>query len=219
MLRYRNQTRHCEHRVEHIVVSVKRWHLGLLLALALSVTVIACGTQQERRERPSARTSRPLREMPQRSKANPHVSQLLLSNFELLRAPPEGIPPAIRRSLDVPVFGMRWSLARRIPVRLPGAYWLAPGAENLCIVATTPKSPAIGTVCASVTQALRHGVANTSLDPVSGRRVIVGVAPKGTHTVLLQSGRVTRPVRTRRGYFLLRDDLSAPLDQITLRPF
>jgi hypothetical protein len=65
-------------------------------------------------------------------------------------------------------------------------------------------------LCASVDQALRHGIANTSLDPNSGERTIVGVAPKGAHTVLVQSGLSTTPVSVRGGRFVLRDSIPSP---------
>jgi hypothetical protein len=112
---------------------------------------------------------------------------------------------------------MSWHLARRVPLPLPDTYWLAPGVGHLCIVATSPESPAVGTVCAEVDQALRHGVTNTSLDPISGRRTIVGVVPDGTRSVLIRSGVSTAAVRVRQGSFVLRDSVSAPPDQVTLR--
>ena len=112
---------------------------------------------------------------------------------------------------------MSWRLARRIPVSLPGTYWLVPGARDLCVVATTPKSPAVGTVCASINQALHHGIANTLLDPISGKRIIVGAVPRGTRAVLVQSGSSTTSVRVHHGRFVLRDSLSSPPDKLTLR--
>lgn len=60
--------------------------------------------------------------------------------------------------------GIRWSLAQHIPASLPGTYWLVPGVADLCVVATTPGSPSVGAGCGSVKQALRHGIASTSLD-------------------------------------------------------
>ena len=113
---------------------------------------------------------------------------------------------------------MRWSLARRIPVSLPGAYWLVPGLADLCIVATAPKSPAVGAGCGSVSQALRHGIAYTSLDTDTGRRLTVGVTPKGTRTVLVRTGTSTTAVRVRRdGRFELQDSTSSPVDELILR--
>jgi hypothetical protein len=217
MLHFGSQSRCHEHRVERAAISMARWQLGLLLALILPVSLTACGTQQEGSEQAPSRTARTSRVALSKAAPDGDIPHQLLDNFTLLRTPPNGIPPAIRQSLKVPVSGMSWSLARRVPVSLPGMYWLAPGAEDLCIVATTPKLQSVGTVCASVNQALRHGIANTSLDPVSGRRIIVGVAPKGTHTVLLQSGASTTSVSVRRGRFVLRDTVSSPPDRLTLR--
>jgi hypothetical protein len=146
------------------------------------------------------------------------VSHLLSTNFALLRTPSDGIPLDVRRTLRVPVAGMNWSLARRVPASLPGMYWLAPGADHLCVVATNPDSPAVGTVCATIHQALHHGVANTSLDPSSGKRIIVGVAPDGTRAVRIHSGISTTSARVRHGPFVLRDSVSAPPDLMTLLP-
>jgi hypothetical protein len=180
-------------------------HLGLVFAFVLSVGLTACGTSEA---------------PPETSQAPPPdegASRRLSVDFTLLRTPPDGLPPGVRQTLKVPVSGMSWNLARRIPVSLPGAYWLVPGTEDLCIVATTPGSPAVGTVCASIGQALRHGIANTSLDPDSGRRTIVGVAPKGTRAVLVRSGPSTTSVHVRDGSFVLRDSVASPPDRLTLR--
>jgi len=147
-----------------------------------------------------------------------NASRQLSTSFELLGNPPDGIPADVRRTLRVPVAGMNWDLARRIPVSLPGTYWLAPGTGDLCIVAASPDSPAVGTVCARVDQALRHGLANTSVDLASGQRVIVGVAPRGARTVLVRTGGSTASVRVGRdGSFVLRDSSSSPPDTLTLR--
>jgi hypothetical protein len=181
------------------------WRLGLLLALILSASLTACGTQQAGSEREPTQTP------------DEDISRLLYTNFALLRTPPDGIPPTVMQTLRVPVPDMNWSLARRVPVSLPGTYWLSPGSEDLCIVATNPGSPAVGTVCASVNQALRHGIANTSLDPISGKRIIVGVVPNGTRTVLVRSDTSTTSVLVRHGNFMLRDSVSSPPDQLTLR--
>jgi hypothetical protein len=180
--------------------------LGLLLALVLSVGATACGAEQQHSQDTPPTVP------------DGNVSRLLSTNFELLRTPPDGIPANVRRTLQVPVPGMNWNLARRVPVSLPGTYWLAPGVGDLCIVATSPGSPAVGTVCASADQALRHGIANASIDPASGRRVIVGVAPNGSRTVLVRTGASTASARVRRhGSFVLRDSASSPPDTLTLR--
>jgi hypothetical protein len=127
-----------------------------LLALLLCGGLTACGDEEQGDPGASA--------VPDRN-----ASHRLSNDFELLRTPPDGIPADVRGTLQVPVPGMDWSLARRIEVPQPGSYWLAPGAQHLCIVATTPRSPAVGTVCATADQALRHGVANAAIDPASGR--------------------------------------------------
>lgn len=134
----------------------------------------------------------------------------------MLRTPPDGIPTHITRFLRAPVPGLDWNLARQVPVSLPGAYWLAPGTDHLCVVATTPDSPAVGTVCATIDQALRDGVANTSLDP-TGKRLIVGVAPDGTRSARIRSRNSTASVRVRDGRFVHRDSVDAPPDKVTLR--
>lgn len=208
---------HADRGIASIGVSISlivRWQLGPLLALMLSVNLMACGTQQARSGRRPPLTSR---DTLRPAAPGGRISHLLSANFALLRTSPDGIPPTVRRTLRVPVPGMSWSLARRVPVSLPGTYWLVPGAADICVVATIPRSPSVGTVCAKVSQALRHGIANTSLDPISDRRVIVGVAPKGSRTVLIRSGTSTTSVRVRHGIFVHRDTVSAPPDQVTLR--
>ena len=177
---------------------------GLLLALILFANLTACGSQQ------AVSQSTP-------SQTDEDIPRLLLNNFRLLRTSVDGIPPDVRRTVRVPVPGMSWSLARRVPVSLQGTYWLVPGSEDLCVVATNPESPAVGTVCASVNQALHHGIANTSLDPTSGKRIIVGVVPDGTRTVLVRSGTSATSVRVRHGRFVLRDSVSSSPDLLILR--
>jgi hypothetical protein len=177
-----------------------------LLALLLSGGATACGADEPRDQGTPPEAG------------GGEVSRPLSDGFQLLRTPPDGIPADVRRALQVPVQGMRWDLARRVPVALPGRYWLAPGVRDLCIVATSPDSPAIGTVCASADQALRQGIANTSVDQASGRRVIVGVAPDGARSVLVRTGPSTASARVRRhGSFVLSDSASAPPDTLTPR--
>jgi hypothetical protein len=145
------------------------------------------------------------------------ISPLLSANFALLHTPPDGIPPTARQALAGSVPGIRWNLARRIPVSLPGTYWLVPGVANICVVVTAPGSPSVGAGCASVSQALHHGIASTSLNRISGRRVMVGVVPTGTRTVIVRSGATTSSVRALHGTFVLRDSVAAPPDVLTLR--
>lgn len=216
MLHSESRLRHREQQVERRSLG-ESWQLVLLLALILSVNLTACGNQHARSGGASTRTTRTSHDAQLPAAPEGRISHLLSANFALLRTPPDGIPTTVRRTLRVPVPGMSWGLARRVPGSLPGTYWLAPGVEDICIVAKTPRSPSVGTVCASVNQALRHGIANTSLDPISGRRIVVGAAPKGTRAVLVRSDTLTTSVRVHHGYFVLRDSISSPPDQLILR--
>lgn len=191
--------------------------LGLLLAIVFCVSVTACGTQQAQSRQVPTRAPGASDKTPRPAQSGDRISPLLSANFELLHAPPDGIPLAANRALAGSVPGIRGNLARRIPASLPGRYWLVPGIANICVVARTPGSPSVGAVCATVSQALHHGVASTSLDPISGRRVIVGVVPIGTRTVLVRTGVTTSSVRVVRGHFVLRDSVAAPPDELTLR--
>jgi hypothetical protein len=193
------------------------WQLGLLLATVFSVSVTACGTQRAQSGQTPTRTSKALGDALLPAALGGRISPLLLANFALLNAPPDGIPLAARQTLGGSVPGIRWNLARRIPVSLPGKYWLVPGTDNICVVAMASGSPSVGAVCASVTQALHHGVASTSLNPASGKRIMVGVVPNGIHTVFVQSGAKTSSVRAVHGRFVLRDSVAAPPDELTLR--
>ena len=188
----------------------------MVAIITLSASLMACGAQQEQSGQAHTRTPRRSHDTRPPAALNGRISPLLSANFALLRTPPDGVPFAVRQALgSVP--GVSGDLARRIPVSLPSKYWLVPGVANICVVARTPRSPSVGTVCANVSQALHHGIANTSLDLVSGRRVIVGVVPTGTHTVLVRSGATTSSVRALHGRFVLRDSVAAPPDEFMLR--
>jgi hypothetical protein len=195
----------------------ERWPLGLLLTLLLSASLAACGgAENSGGERPPTRTTRPSNDT-LRSSSGGRVSRALSGNFALLRSSPDGIPPLLRRTLKGRIPGMVWELAHRVPVHATSTYWLVPSAKHLCMVATTPTSPAISFACTSAGRALRRGVMNTSLDKISGRRTMVGVTPDGTHSALIQSGALTTSVRVRHGIFVLRDSVALPPDQVTLR--
>lgn len=215
MLHFEALSSTCGHQVERRSPCGK-WRLGLLLALMLSVSLTACGTEQSRNQQALTPTPQTSNDTLRRA-SDGRLSHVLSDSFALLRTPPDGVPPRVRQALSDPIPGMSWSLARRVPVSATSTYWLVPGVEDLCVVATTPKSPTIGTVCASAGEALRHGIANTSLDPTSGRRIIVGVVPRGTRTVLIRSGSLTTSARVRSGHFVLRDLVASPPDRVTLR--
>lgn len=181
----------------------------LAAVVFIGAMLTACGDQQAQTQ-----TRRTTKEAP---RSGGKISPLLSSNFALLRTPPDGISPAARQTLAASDLRVSWGLARRIPVAIPGRYWLVPGPASICVVAATPGSPAIGAVCASVSQALHHGVASTSLDQTSGRRVIVGVVPIGTRTVLVRSGATTSSAHVFHGHFALRDSVAAAPDVLVLR--
>lgn len=185
-----------------------------MLAILLSVGLTACGTQQEQRGKAPTRTTGTSLDT---RKTGARISPLLSANFSLLRAAPDPVPLAIRQALTGSVPSISWKLARRIPVTFPSTYWLVPGIADVCVVVKTPGSPAVGAVCATVTQALNHGIASTTLDPNSGSRVIVGAVPTGTRTVIVRSGAQTSSVRALHGRFALRDSVSAPPDVLMLR--
>jgi hypothetical protein len=101
---------------------------------------------------------------------------------------------------------MRWDQARRIPETSSEAYWLVPGDEAICVIALSRVPRSIGVVCAHLAQALRHGVAYTSLGPAPRKRTIVGVAPEGFRRVTVRSPMTSTSVGIRAlGVFTLRD--------------
>ncbi len=147
--------------------------------------------------------------------------------FALLHTRPEGLPPHTRRLLGTPLFGMSWRLAQRIPVALPGRYWLVPADRHLCVVEEgSLGSPGAGSTCTRTADALAHGLADITVKrrgragaeaPVGPARLIVGVAPDGARTVLVHTRGTVRAVPVANGTFVLRDALVAPPDRFELR--
>jgi len=147
--------------------------------------------------------------------------------FALLRSHPEGLPPRTRRLLGRPLFGMSWRLAQRIPVALPGRYWLVPARRHLCVVEEgSLGSPGAGSTCATTADALAHGLADITVKrrgsagagaPVGPARLIVGVAPGGARAVRVHTRGRVRTVPVENGTFVLRDALVAPPDRFELR--
>ena len=130
----------------------------------------------------------------------------LRASFPLLRAPADGIPREVWRSAHRSLHRMRWDQAHRIPVSSSEPYWLVPGDKAICVITLTRAPRSIGVVCAPVAQALRHGVAYTSLRPGPRKRTIVGVAPEGFRRVTVRSPETSTSVRIRAlGVFTLRD--------------
>ena len=200
--------------VIHLVIPQS---LSALFVAILVLILTACGVQQPR-DRGSARGTSVAHDPSGSKRPAEHISRALRVNFALTRTPPDGVPAVARVSLaTLPVRGISWNVAWRIPVSLPGRYWLVPGAEDLCILAEAAKPPSGGMTCGTIDNALHHAVAYTQLDLTAGRRVMVGVAPDGTRTVLIQSGLASTTVRVRHGVFVLRDSVAGPPDRLTLR--
>jgi hypothetical protein len=150
----------------------------------------------------------------------PEPQQLV--NFALLRTRPEGLPASVREILRKPTLGMRWALAQRMPVDVPGDYWLVPGAGHLCIVNQTPASPGVGVVCAATGQVLGHGMATVAiprradLTPTGAPRLIVGVAPDRARRVYVHTRRSVAAAPVVDGLFVRRDAATVPPDFLSL---
>ena len=194
-----------EHQVGRRVRPRARRRLGLMLVLVSLLALTACGSQGAGSGSTSRSASR-----------GPPVPSRLTADFALLRAPAEGLPASISRRIRIPLPGMDWDLAKRVPVSLPGTYWLTPGRKDVCLLATSSTTPVIGTVCATVAQTPRHGIANTSLDPATGRRTIVGVVPDGTRSVIVKSRGSSVSVPVRDALFVLRDKVAEPPNVVIL---
>jgi hypothetical protein len=179
-----------------------------LLALVSLLALTACGSQGAGSGSTSASVPAP---------GSSAVSPKLTADFALLRTPAEGLPQSIKRRYRSPMPEIDLSDAQRVPVSVPGTYWLTPGRKNVCMVATSPGTPVIGTVCATVAQALKHGIANTTLDRATGRRVIVGVVPDGTRSVVVKSRGSSESAPVRDGRFVLRDRVDEPPNVVILR--
>ncbi len=118
---------------------------------------------------------------------------------------------------------MNPALAQRIPVVLPGSYWLVPGIGYLCIVSEVPGTPGIATVCGRTQQAIEQGFGTISFTP-KGRahdgmptRLLVGIAPDDARTALVHTKGTVAAVPVVNDVFVLRDSIRAPSDFTELR--
>jgi hypothetical protein len=159
---------------------------------------------------------------PARSRVLSHLARSQSAHFALLRTRPEGLPAQTRRILRTPIVGMNYDLAQRIPAPAPGTYWLVPGVGYLCVVSQVPQTPGVGTVCAKTAQALKDGVATTSIPrgpegaPLPGARLIVGVAPDGARAVVASTRGAVARIPVTNGLFFRRDAAAAPPDRLTV---
>jgi hypothetical protein len=182
---------------------------GSLAAVLLLVGLPACGSTEPGGVQ--AQASAPA--------IAPRPEPRQLANFALLRTRPEGLPAGVREILRTPALGMRWALAQRMPVDVPGDYWLVPGAGYLCIFNQTPASPGVGAVCATTAQVIGHGMATVAiprradLTPSGASRLIVGVAPDRARRIYVHTVAAARVVD---GLFVRRDAATVPPDSISL---
>ncbi|ADB49852.1 hypothetical protein [Conexibacter woesei] len=196
---------------------------GSLAALALLLA--ACGSGSTPPATTTPATTTPAGESGETGKPSTrtlaHADRSQTRSFSLLRMRPDGLPAATRRILGTGRFGVNWALAKRIPVGLPGAYWLVPGAGYLCIVSQVPGIPGAGTACNETWRARREGLATISFERATGgepqTRVLVGVTRDSAHHVLAHTGSSIVTVPVVDGIFVLRDAAAAAPDRLTVR--
>ena len=203
--------------------------LPLLFSL-LAVLAMGCGSSPDDREsRPDAG------ELPHApaTKARPHASgpfalppisrvqAAQLAAFALLHKPADGVPLGVQGFFRKPVFGSNWKLARRIPAKAEGNYWLVPGDGHLCVISQgVMGNLSVGATCAKTAEVTAHGIATVSISPPGApdrARLIVGVAPNGPHEALVHTRGNVAVVPVHRETFVLRDTTLAPPDSISLR--
>ncbi len=82
--------------------------------------------------------------------------------------------------------------------------------------------PGVGTTCLPTSQALKHGVADITVTPpntssIHPSRLIVGVAPDGTHEVFIHTRGSIATAPVVNEVFVWRDSIAAPPDFFALR--
>jgi hypothetical protein len=114
-------------------------------------------------------------------------------------------------------------LAQRIPVLVPGRYWLAPGIGSLCILSQVPGTPGIVTVCARTRQVVEQGLGTISFAPAERApagmptRLLLGIAPDDARTALVHTNGSVAAVPVVGGVFVLRDSRRGPSESTELR--
>lgn len=188
-----------------------------LVTLLLAAAVASCGSAMPDHAEPHPGSTQPAPRVLER------LSRIQRHNFALLRTPPEGLPARVRRLAPGAPAAINPALAQRIPVTVPGSYWLVPGIGQLCVVSEVPWTPGIGTVCARTQQAIKHGSGTLTFIPAkqapSGlpTRLLVGIAPDDTRTALVHTRGSVAAVPVVNGVFVLRDSLRGLSDSIELR--
>jgi hypothetical protein len=194
-----------------------------LLALMLVIALAGCGSSHDASSSvPSTSAAQsPRTQGPATIPVIQRVEPRQLAAFPLLRTPSKGLPTATRRILRKHAFGINWNLARQIPVKLEGRYWLAPGNGYLCVISQgVMHSPGVGTTCAQTAEAVAHGIADISIalpKTPHRTRLIVGVAPTHTRDISVHTQGKVSVAAVHRGVFILRDSTFLPPDAMTLR--
>src|SRR5829696_7905973 len=132
-------------------VSWRNCASSLLVSLVCSA-LASCGSATPDRTEPRPRT------VPHAPRMLEQPSSVQHREFALLRTRPEGLPPNIGRLPAAADAGINPALAQRIPVMVPGRYWLVPGIGSLCILSEVPGTPGIVTVCARARQVVEQGL-------------------------------------------------------------
>jgi hypothetical protein len=196
-----------------------RTRASSLVALLLTVGAAACGSGTST-DVDQASLTEETRHAPRRTEQPSHLQR---ERFALLRTRPEGLPVHLRGLVRTRDTSFDPGLAQRIPALLPGAYWLVPDADQLCVVSEVPGTEGAGTVCGSTGQTIEEGIAIVSFTPVerapvgAPTRLIVGVAPDGTREALIHTHGSIATVPVVGGLFVLRDSMPAPSDFVELR--
>ncbi len=188
-----------------------------LVTLLLVAGVASCGSATPDHAEPRPGSTHPAPRVLER------LSRIQRHNFALLRTPPEGLPARVRRLVSGSPAAMNPALAQRIPVTVPGSYWLVPGIGQLCVVSEVPWTPGIATICTRTQNAIKHGTGTITFIPAKQapagmpRRLLVGIAPDGARTALIRTKSSVAAVPVVNGVFVLRDSLRGPSDSIELR--
>ena len=197
---------------------------GSLAVLALAVVAAGCGSAGGGEAGANGAHVAPASVIPPTA---PSVAQApvgrvergQLAHFALLRGRPERLPAGVRDVWRPPIGGLNWKRAQRIPLLVPGRYWLVPGSRYLCIVSEVPATPGVGSICTPSAIAFNHAIASISITRAGRgfRRLIVGVAPDGTRRVVFHTQGAVATAPVSDGLFVLRDAVGRPSDSVTLR--
>jgi hypothetical protein len=188
-----------------------------LLILLVAAVLASCGSATPHGAEPRSRAARPAPRMLER------LSSMQRHEFALLRTQPEGLPADFGRLPTATDAAINPALAQRIPVMVPGRYWLAPGIGSLCILSEVPGTPGIVTICERTRQVIEQGLGTISFASAEQApagmptRLLVGIAPDDARTALVHTNGSVATVPVVRGVFVLRDSRRGPSESTELR--